>query len=286
MTIFVLGSTGMLGQAVTREALLAGQDVIGVSRSSFIKWDFFESDFTSLALQLGVAEGDLLVNCVGWIPQKSSGSSEKDKNDAHALNIELVRQIHESQQLHEFSWIQIVTDCVFSGKAGGYFESSTPEPDDLYGLTKAAGENLMAGAMRIRCSIIGPDPINKSGLFEWFKNQNESSKVRGFENHIWNGVSTKAFGRLVSGLWREGGVRSGLHHWIPKDSVSKFELLRLFKEGLERADIEIEEHTSDKSVNRMLLTNNIGLNTDLWNVAGYQKIPSIAELVRELIIED
>ena len=286
MTVFVLGATGMLGQAVARELLVAGSEVVQISRSAFVQWDFFRSDFKSLASKVVITESDFLVNCIGWIPQKSSGITEKDEVDAHELNIELVRQIHHSQQSLDFGWIQIVTDCVFSGISGGYIENSPFDPEDLYGKTKAEGESYMGGAMRIRSSIIGPDPIHRSGLFEWFKKQPESSRVQGFANHFWNGVSTKAFGRLVAGLTTTDRVRPGLHHWIPADSLSKLELLKIFRAELGRLDIAIEDHLTDQQVNRVLATQNVAMSSLLWEVAGYKNIPTVEELVKEFIRED
>ena len=286
MRVVILGATGMLGQAVTRESLRSGLEVLEVSRTAGILWDYFESDFSNLVSKIGLTKADVLVNCIGWIPQKSSGSKEQDERDAHALNVELIREIQVSQDAVGFNWVQIVTDCVFSGKAGLYSERSTLDPVDLYGQTKSLGESHMPGAMRIRSSIIGPDQIHHSGLYEWFKNQPAHSSVQGFTNHLWNGVSTKAFGLLVAGLSGQRKVRPGIHHWIPSDSISKHGLLEIFKDELDREDVFIEKHDTVNSANRVLTTVNPEVNSELWAVAGYDRIPSIQELAREFILED
>ena len=39
-----------------------------------------------------------------------------------------------------FKYIQIGTDCVFSGEVGGYFEDSFQDAKDIYGKTKIGGE--------------------------------------------------------------------------------------------------------------------------------------------------
>ena len=286
MRVVVLGATGMLGQTVSREAERAGLDLIEVSRSRGFKWDYFANDFGSLATEVGLEGTDVLVNCVGWIPQKSSGLSIKDEQEANSLNIELIREIQASQDALGFGWIQIVTDCVFSGKSGQYDENSTFDPDDLYGFTKAKGESLMPGAMRIRSSIIGPDSIHNSGLFEWFRNASPNSTLKGFTNHFWNGVSTKAFGRLVVGLSRRQGVQPGIQHWIPQDAMSKYELLQTFKAATDRGDISIEAFETEIAVNRVLATSNPRANSELWAFAGYKRIPSIEELATEFIHKD
>lgn len=286
MRIIVLGATGMLGQGVTKESVAAGFDVIEVSRTSGLRWNYFDSNFASLASAIPITKEDVVVNCVGWIPQKSSGAVEVDEHDSNALNVQLIQEIQASQDALGFGWVQIVTDCVFSGETGHYSEFASFDPIDLYGKTKALGEKLMPGAMRIRSSIIGPDPIHQSGLFEWFKNQSPQAKVRGYINQLWNGVSTKAFGRLVAGLSLAELVEPGIQHWIPEDSLSKYALLSTFKAVLERADVSIERSDSGRSSNRVLATTNPDANLRLWTIAGYNRIPSVEDLVREFILED
>ena len=276
----------MLGQAVQKECLAAGQEVVAVSRTSEHRWDFACSRFAALASDLELSQEDAVVNCIGWIPQKSSGSPDQDNRDAQALNVDLIAEIQESQDAIRFGWVQIVTDCVFSGENGPYSEQSVMDPVDLYGQTKSLGESLMPGAMRIRSSIIGPDRNNHSGLYEWFKNQQTAAYVQGFVNHLWNGVSTAAFGRLVTGLSAQRKIRPGLQHWIPLDSTSKHGLLEIFKTELNRRDIVLEKYDTGSSANRVLVTVNPELNLELWGIAGYDRIPSIEELAREFILED
>ena len=47
------------------------------------------------------------------------------------------------------------TDCVFSGKEGNYKETSIPDADDIYGLSKRLGEIEDKNALTLRTSIIG-----------------------------------------------------------------------------------------------------------------------------------
>lgn len=276
----------MLGQSVTRESLAAGLEVLEVSRTAGILWDYSQADFSNLASKVRLTKADVLINCIGWIPQKSSGSKKQDERDAHALNVELIKEIQESHDVVGFNWVQIVTDCVFSGKTGLYSEQSPFDPVDLYGQTKSLGESHMSGAMRIRSSIIGSDQIYHSGLYEWFKNQAANSSVQGFIDHLWNGVSTKAFGRLVAGLYREQRILPGIHHWIPRDSISKYGLLEIFKAELDREDVRIGKFQTGSRQNRVLTTANPQVNSELWATAGYDRIPSIEELAREFILED
>jgi dTDP-4-dehydrorhamnose reductase len=286
MRVIVLGATGMLGQAVSSASHLCKIETLDISRSGPIRWDFFESTFEELASSIDLESDDVIVNCIGWIPQKAAGNPEVDSRNANLLNVELIKQIHRSQVSRNFKWIQIATDCVFSGEEGNYSEVSPLNPVDLYGESKAAGELEMTGAMVIRCSIIGPDTIHRSGLFEWLRSQPSDVHINGFANHMWNGVSTLAFAKLSIELAINNLVSASHQHWVPSDVVSKWTLLKLFQKYLGRSDLILRETYLNNASNRSLVTTNPARNSELWAIAGYLSVPSVEELVSELVRGD
>jgi dTDP-4-dehydrorhamnose reductase len=288
MKIVVLGSTGMLGSEVFRVATNAGCQVIGVSRSNGHLFDVSTTKFAQLAHDLSLGQGDYLVNCIGWIPQKSSGILALDEMQAELLNVSLPGQINESAENLGFQWIQIGTDCVFDGAKGGYSESSSKNALDLYGQTKIRGEDLSSNAFLIRASIVGPDLRSSSGLYSWFKNELALGHlVTGFENHIWNGVTTTAFARLAVGLASSRTTGSLVAHWLPSDKLSKLDLLRLFAGALGSSPAAaVKSGSTEKAIDRTLSTDNPLRNTELWRTAGYGEVPHIAELVTELVRRD
>jgi dTDP-4-dehydrorhamnose reductase len=273
----------MLGQEVARQANVAGIETLKISRSADISWDYYQSSFVTLIEELGLQESDVLVNCIGWIPQKSSGDPELDRVQAYKLNVALISEIQSEQVLHGFGWIQILTDCVFDGKAGGYLEGATHSPVDLYGSTKSLGEDEMPGAMKIRSSIVGPDINHGSGLFEWLRGQDLGAELKGYQNQFWNGVSTLAFSRLVANLALQKLVIPGTHHWIPLDSVTKFELLEIFRTKLHRGDLTLSGVTVGDSIDRTLRTSDLEKNSFLWSLAGYKEVPTVEQICDEFI---
>ena len=120
MRVVVLGSTGMLGQRVCETLEAQGHSTVKVSRSEAVAFDFEKQSFTVFADSIDLLGEDWIVNCVGWIPQKSAGDQEKDRLRAFLLNSELPEQIAQSQSKLGFGWIQIATDCVFDGLEGDY----------------------------------------------------------------------------------------------------------------------------------------------------------------------
>ena len=284
MRIVVLGSTGMLGSEVSRVSKAAGVETIDVSRTEGVNFNAASTGFEKLAEELQLGEGDYLVNCIGWIPQKTSGSEHEDKRIATLLNTELPGQINQSVIDRGFHWIQIGTDCVFSGANGRYRESSPKDATDLYGASKIEGEKRSSGAMLILASIIGPDKRTRAGLYSWFQGEAlVGRRVAGYANHLWNGVSTTAFARLVVGLAMVKQKDPFVAHWIPSDVASKLEILALFAKNLRVSPELIEAGKAPQALDRTLETDNPEQNRRLWSLAGYSAVPTIGELVAELV---
>ena len=285
MRIIILGHTGMLGQALARVSAESLVRSVGVARKGEVKWDASRSSFRELCQKLDISESDVVANCIGWIPQKSLGDSTMDARLADHLNRALIVEIAKAQESLGFAWAQIATDCIFSTSPGPHYENSDPLPNDLYGETKLAGEMSMQGAMKIRSSIVGHDENYGSGLFEWFRRLPYGEIVSGYTNALWNGVTTLAFARLIVGAAREGLIKPAIHHWIPRDTATKFELLEMFRDLLGRQDVSIVPTELDLEIDRLLGTNSPEQNRIYWECAGYSKIPTIESLCEEMIQE-
>mgnify|MGYP000700571026 CR=1 FL=1 len=271
----------MLGSEITRVATEKGVPLVEVSRSRGIFFDAKLGDFSALAREIGLGPEDWLVNAIGWIPQKTKNDPKKDAEDARVLNTELPSSISRSREEFGFNWIQIATDCVFSGGEGDYSEHSLMNAKDTYGISKIDGERCSHGDIRIRCSVIGPAK-DQFGLFEWFKSESlKGQTIPGFTNHVWNGVTSHAFAKLAVGLMATGHSASLLHHLVPNDKVSKYELLTLFGAKL-GSTAQIRGTLASESVDRTLTTVQPELNEKLWRLAGYASVPKISALVHEL----
>jgi dTDP-4-dehydrorhamnose reductase len=152
-------------------------------------------------------------------------------------------------QHNHIGFIHITTDCVFDGRDGFYTENSIHNALDDYGRTKSLGEPN--NCMVIRTSIIGPEKGTKKSLVEWLLSQNHKG-VRGFTNHMWNGVTTMELANVLNFIIRRGLVTKGLYH-IYSDDVTKAELLhKMIKHwGL---DIQVDEQPAPDHCNRTLRT--------------------------------
>ena len=279
--VLVLGSTGMLGSAVTRALQERAHEVITASRSTGIKFDAVNLDTENLLKAAGVQGGDFVVNCVGLTKSRINEASMTSRTLAVKLNIDFPGDLARSAEQAGVNVIQVATDCVFRGLAGGYSEGSAHDALDVYGKTKSLGETPSPNVMHLRCSLIGPEVGRSSLFFEWVRQQPINAQIDGYTNHLWNGLSSRAFGKVVSGIISEELFESSVQHLVPSDKVTKDELVRLALSELGRDDVQVTSKEDEHPIDRTLRTNGHDFNEQLFLAAGYEKIPTIEEMVSE-----
>jgi dTDP-4-dehydrorhamnose reductase len=256
-------------------------ELIGTARSeskSFIK---FDARTDSIEKLLGIINPDWIVNCIGIIKPHIDEKVPESIENAIKVNSEFPILLAGAAQGVTARVLQIATDCVYSGVKGSYMESDLHDATDVYGKTKSLGEVPIQNVMHIRASIIGPEVGRSTSLLEWFRNQEVGAKLNGFTDHLWNGVTTHAFGKLCLGIIKKDAFVAGGHHVIPGDVVSKAELLRIFAKTYNRLDVVITDVVSSKRIDRTLGTNNLELSNQLWLLAGYKSPPTVEEMVLE-----
>lgn len=280
--ILVLGAEGMLGRAIWRMFLNENSFAVsGTARRSsdtFLQFDVLKNPLAKLEVE----KFDYIVNCVGLIKQKFENSSVNTNSLAKKINTEFSHDLAAACETSNTKIIQIATDCVFSGKKGNYSESDVHDPTDVYGLTKSKGEVKSNNVINLRTSIVGIEQQSNLSLLNWFLSQKRGAKVDGYTNHFWNGISTMHFALISKELIRSNDFFSGTFHILPKDFVSKYELLHIIAQAFNRTDIEITPTLSKNSVNRVLKTNFSEVCSKLWTQAGYNEPPTIERLINEL----
>ena len=280
----VLGSQGMLGYEVTRTLRDEGFEVRGTVRGrqnseGSLHFNFdgtFKSvnEFFSL-----VQDASVVVNCIGLIPQKQTSTNKY--RDYISFNAMLPSFLDRSADKFGFKVIQIATDCVFSGNSGMYSEESPHDATDIYGITKSIGEINSPNFLNLRCSIIGSEIQSSVSLHDWLLQHESRAKVNGYVDHLWNGLTTLSFAKIVSGILRSGSDFSGTRHIVPRNHLSKFELLRAIAKSAGREDLVIKEFDSGASIDRRIKTKYPEYNEQLWTGAGYASIPNLEDLIEE-----
>ena len=276
----VFGARGMLGSKVS-QVLEPSLEVVQIGRGCTIEFVVGKDSLFEVDRAIGFCESDVFINCLGWIPQKSKADS-RNRSSAILANALFPAQLSELASERGSQLIQIGTDCVFSGSRGAYSENDKPDALDLYGRTKVLGEFASPDSLILRSSIVGLSRNGKHGLLEWFLSHRPGAQVTGYENQFWNGVTTNAWAKVVKAAIEVQKFEPLTQHLVPKDSLSKFELLKLTQKIFEREDVLLSSGKSDCTLDRTLTTSRISQNMELWKAAGYEGPPSIEELLLEL----
>ena len=173
-----------------------------------------------------------IVNCIGVLINRVM----QDPESAIFLNAHLPHRLVKLADKIQAKLIHISTDCVFSGnKKSPYVETDERDGEGVYSKTKVLGEVISENHLTIRTSVVGPEIINGSeSLFHWFMNQTNS--IKGYTKAIWSGVTTIEIAKAVK--WSIDNEITGLYHITNNHSISKNNLLQLFKKYTHK-DIEI-----------------------------------------------
>ncbi|MFZ1321804.1 MAG: SDR family oxidoreductase [Ignavibacteria bacterium] len=148
MKIFITGSNGLLGQAVTtvftretdHELILSS-----VEENSYLDYNhtYCELDITSkedVKKLIGYYEPDIIINCAAFT---NVDKCETERELSWKINVDGVKNLIIAAKKYDAKIIHFSTDYVFDGKNGPYTEVSKPNPVSFYGREKLASENAL-----------------------------------------------------------------------------------------------------------------------------------------------
>lgn len=230
MRILLLGHSGMLGSAVEKYYSIAEVQTL-------------EERWPSEEFKRKVSEfnGDLIINCIGAIPQKTNKFSINSDVPEFLCNY----------CSPEVKIINPESDCVFEGTIKGAYDKNHPyDATSDYGKSKAfkppTGKKNFKS---IRTSVIGYDKGNKE-LLSWFLN--EVGPVDGYVNHWWNGITTYEWAKLSHRVYEEWNQTGSLVQ-VGTTPITKYELLETIK-SVYGCGTEIWPTSAERRVNRSLIS--------------------------------
>ncbi len=264
--ILILGISGMLGSMVF-DYLSRNKNfkVYGTVRNVdyqkervflFNAYDITQLDNTDI-LNLDI---EYIVNCIGITKPFSKDNDPAGVLRAIKINANFPWELAKYAKKHDIKVIQIGTDCVFSGKQGNYEETDKHDPTDVYGKSKSLGEVFDGTTLIIRGSIIGPEfKKEETFLLEWFLNRQEGETISGWEHHTWNGITTLQFAQICEKIIGTDSFDklikiSYVHHFLPNNTVNKFELMNIFNETFDKKLKINRVNKPDEVVDRTLGT--------------------------------
>jgi dTDP-4-dehydrorhamnose reductase len=232
--ILVLGASGMIGSTVLR-VLSEKKDweVFGTVRNGNVR-RFFSAGIAERLMEkvdveypdalvkvLGAIRPDVVINCAGLTKHKPEAD---DPLASIPINTLMPHRLAGLCKLVGARLVHVSTDCVFSGKKGGYAEDDFADALDVYGKSKALGEVLYPHTITLRTSTIGHELQSKYGLLDWFLSQEGCCK--GYTRAVFSGLPTVMLAQVIRDVVIPHHELSGLYHVAAKP-INKFDLLKL-----------------------------------------------------------
>ena len=271
MRVIVLGGLGLIGSGVM-SVLTQNKNIDLFSTYSKslhpkpkkllkINYSFVNFEDKDSINNIFDLKPNIIINCVGITKHISS---HLNKKNIYLLNSDLPKYLDKESKKRNFSLIHISTDCVYSGSRGNYTEDDKTDALDLYGHSKAIGEELN-NSLILRTSTIGREIETQHGLLEWFLSQ--KTTCEGYRNAFFSGITNIELGLIIHDIIipRIKDVK-GIYN-ISSEKINKYELLKIFSKFYNKR-IEIKKNFDfkiDRSLNSNKFKVEFNYVTKDWN---------------------
>ena len=168
MKILVTGKNSQLGKSIHKivtsneqnsEFVFVGREALDLSSQDSIINYFNNNSF------------DIIINCAAYT---AVDKAEKEVELANYINHLAISKIAEISNKHKVKLIHISTDYIFDGVSEkAYLESDDPNPLNVYGKSKLAGELAVCAAMQKNAII-----IRTSWLYSEYSNNFVNTIIR------------------------------------------------------------------------------------------------------------
>jgi len=282
--LVIVGSTGLLGQALRSEACKRGYQVYGLARSGAdVNLDI--QDTQKLLDALGDLRPKYIINAAALI---NLDECERNPARAHEINALAVRNIANYCQKHDVKLAQISTDHYFSGDGEGlHDEEAEVQLLNAYAKSKYEGEffaQIAPNSLILRTNIVGfRGWIGRPTFVEWaIAALSEGSPVTVFDDFFTSSIHVQAFAGSLFDLIDKNA--SGIFNLAAREVASKADFLLKLAHQLE---LSVSGCTfgSVHSVGGVLRADSLGLDVSkAETILGYP-LPKMDEVIAELARE-
>ncbi|XP_072120189.1 methionine adenosyltransferase 2 subunit beta [Mobula birostris] len=231
--VLVTGATGLLGRAVYKEFAENGWDAVGCgyrrARPRFEKVNLLEAGEVRRMIQ--EVKPHAVVHCAA---ERRPDVVQNRPDYAQQLNVNSSAFIaKESAEVGAFM-IYLSTDYIFDGTHPPYRESDTPNPLNLYGKSKLAGERQVLqnhpGAAVLRVPVLyGPiEELEESAVCAIFSSVQSPERLASvdhwqqrFPTHV---ADVARVCRELSERRMQDSSVSGIFHWSGNERMTKYEM--------------------------------------------------------------
>ncbi len=266
--ILITGSNGMLGQALTGQLQEKGEDFTGLSHS-----DLDITDKKKVLEVFSSLKPSLVIHAAAWT---DVDGCEREPKKAFLINEGGTENISMACMKNGANLVYISTDFVFDGKKKEpYTEDDKPNPINVYGASKLAGEEKVRQSLKsyyiIRSSwLFGQGRHNfVTRVLSWAKTQ---SPLKIVEDHVGTPTYTRDLARGIVQFIQDSSP--GLYHIANSGHASRYELAKaiLAYSGHEEVEVIPVRHkdfseVAHRPVFSALGTSRVNLNLPHWQEA-------------------
>ncbi len=222
--VAILGGKGMLGSDLT---LACQQHQIITTVLDLPDFDITNEKHLSAALK-GV---DAVINCAAYTNVEKA---ESETETAYKVNAEAVGKLSAAAKDAGVWVIHISTDFVFDGTSDRpYVETDTPNPINVYGASKLAGEKLLVESRCRHCIMRIEWTYGSAGnnfIAKMIKRAKAGGRLKVVDNQIGSPTATTEVAEAICMLLPKRP--EGLFHFASAGYVSRFEMAKFIFEKL------------------------------------------------------
>lgn len=230
--IAIIGSTGLLGQALTTEAEKRGVHFVGIARKG-AHYNFDAINSLMLRETLDKIKPKVVINAAAKV---SLEGCEKDRGAAYLLNADLVATLADYCRVNTVKLCHVSTDHYYTGDGNSLHDERSPVVLlNEYARTKYAGECFALtnpSSLVLRTNIVGYRGWAGPPTFvEWAIGELVAAKqMTLFEDFYTSSIDVKAFAKSLFDLLQTNSC--GLLNVAARECSSKLNFVLMLAERL------------------------------------------------------
>lgn len=285
MKILLLGSTGMLGQALQKKFENEDIKYVTASRTNGDYQIDLAKDLSRIINVIEFEQPTVVINAAALVDLHGC---ENDPELAYQINAKLPSVLNEICRKINIYFVQISTDHFYiNDERMKHNETSEVFLLNEYARTKFAGECFALTSKKtlvIRTNIVGfRNKYNQPTFIEWIINSiNSQQDITGYDDYFTSSIDVYNFADILVELLNKKVF--GLINIGSKDVLSKFEFI-------EKLTMKFD---MSKNITRGTITTNKGLiratslgldTTKVQRILGAKLIPNSDEVIDRLMVE-
>ena len=222
--VAILGGKGMLGSDL---ALACQQHRFITTVLDLPEFDITNENHLTNAIK----DVDAVINCAAYTNVEKA---ESETELAYKVNAEAVGKLGSAAKDAGVWVLHISTDFVFDGKSERpYIETDTPNPINVYGASKLAGEELLVESGCRHCIMRVEWTYGSTGnnfVAKMIKLAKAGKKLKVIDDQIGSPTATTEIAKVICKLLPK--KPEGLFHFASAGYVSRFEMAKFIFDKL------------------------------------------------------